>query len=134
MQSMAKWRVRRQLAGQERQKFSLDHRRLSDQFDIVLCGKLSERQQRTRNGGPGGEVSPHGIHGDACQRLRFLRGDSLHARVVATLTTHAVRTLHRAALRARLDDDRGGGLVRVAGALSALGGATLRYGHGILTW
>src|SRR5690242_16371040 len=60
----------------------------------------------------------------------FPRGDGLPARVVAALLAHAVRPARRAALRARLQDDRRRLLVRVARALLALRGPSLRYGHG----
>ena len=61
-----------------------------------------------------------------------LCGDSLLTRVIAALPADAVRAFHAAAPRAALDGDRRSDLMRVARALSALGGSALGNGHGTL--
>ena len=62
----------------------------------------------------------------------FLRSYPLFTGIETALVAHPMRALHGAALRTLLDVDRGRLLVRVAGALLPLGGASLRYGHGSL--
>src|SRR5215207_1831443 len=62
--------------------------------------------------------------------LRFPSCYSLLSVIVAALAADMGRTTHRLTARARLNDDRGGGLVRVAGALLPLGGSAFRDGHG----
>src|SRR5678815_3664459 len=63
-------------------------------------------------------------------KLGFPGCYSLLSVIVAAFAAHMVRTAHRLAARARLDDDRGCGFVRVAGALFPLRGSALRNGHG----
>jgi len=123
-------RERGKLTGEQRGELGFDRGRLANELDLERGRQLRERQQRARHGGLGGKVSPHGVHADARQVLRFLRGHSLLTRVVATLEAYTVGALHRAALRTRLDHDRRRDLVRVARALFALGGAALRDCHG----
>jgi hypothetical protein len=64
-------------------------------------------------------------------KLGFPSCYSLLPVIVAAFAAHVVRTTHRLTARARLNDDGGGDLVRVAGALLPLGGSALRDGHGI---
>ena len=63
-------------------------------------------------------------------KLRFPGCYSLLPVVVAAFAADVVRAPHRLAARARLNDDGGCGLVRVAGALLPLRGAAFRDGHG----
>jgi len=56
-----------ELAAKERGKFGLDDVRSSYEFNVVLKRKGCERVESARNGGPGSEIAPHGIHRDARQ-------------------------------------------------------------------
>jgi hypothetical protein len=64
-------------------------------------------------------------------KLGFPGCYSLLSAIVAAFAADMVRTTHRLTAWARLNDDRGCGLVRVAGALLPLRGSALRDGHGI---
>lgn len=62
--------------------------------------------------------------------LGFPGRNPLFTGVVPALVTHAVRTLHAPAARARLNGNGGGLLVRVPRTLLPLGGASLGDSHG----
>jgi hypothetical protein len=111
---------RRILASHKGRELRFYDSRWSDELTLERGRQLSERQKRARHGGLGGKISPHGIHADARQDLRFLRGHSLLTGIVPALQAHAVGALHRATLRASLDHDRRCDLMRVARALFAL--------------
>ena len=64
-------------------------------------------------------------------KLRFPSCYSLLPVIVAAFAAYVVRTTHRLAARACLNDDSGCVIVRVAGALFPLGRSALWDGHGI---
>ena len=45
----------------------LDDRGLPYEFNVMLRGQRSKRLECASDGGPGGKVAPHGIHGNARQ-------------------------------------------------------------------
>jgi hypothetical protein len=57
----------RELTAKERVELRFEYGGWADEVDVVFGGERAERLHGARDGGPGGKVAPHGIHGDARQ-------------------------------------------------------------------